>query len=50
MNRCAICGKFRRWEDLTFCWTQDLRDIYGTVEDIEWFECVFCRADVAVAV
>lgn len=45
MNRCAICGKFRRWSQLRFCWRMEMEDIYGHVGEYEWFECDACHTD-----
>jgi hypothetical protein len=43
VNRCAICGKFRPWAALKFCWSLAMVDIYGGISEDEWFECSRCR-------
>lgn len=45
VNRCAICGKFRPWDALTFRWAVRQTDIYGGFTEDEWFECAPCQGE-----
>ena len=40
-NQCALCGKFRKWEDLIHT-TGDYSDFTGFFDT--WFECVSCMS------
>lgn len=42
MNRCAICNKFRKWEELTYKeYDYAERDsCYSNID--EWYECKYC--------
>lgn len=37
MNRCAICNRFKKWEELEYCYSIN----YIGTED-EWYECFKC--------
>ena len=40
-----MCGKFRAWDDLRFRWAAEMVDIYGGIEETEWFECLTCSPE-----
>ena len=42
MNRCGICGRFCRWDQLRFQSQTRMVDVYGGVDESEWFECGTC--------
>lgn len=39
MNRCAICGRFKKWEELCGVWKPDTD--FGP--ELCWYECKPCR-------
>ena len=42
MNKCDICGKFRKYEELEHVESFDM-DIGGNVKHNEWLECNKCK-------
>ena len=41
-NQCVLCGKFRKWEDLSYC-AGDYSEVSGYFD--EWFECIKCMSE-----
>lgn len=43
MNKCNICGKFRKWQELEEFtqgfWNAD----YDEADQKEWYECIYCE-------
>ena len=45
MNRCNVCGKFRKWEDLSQEYNQGTHLSFEEVHEEFYFECNKCKEE-----